>query len=162
LQDAVRFEDTSMATVPQQNPYQCDQCGTANIVAVPLLYEQGTRTYSGTFHRGSSQSYSAQVAAPPRPQRYTRPLLLWGFPTFLFAIWSYAGLRSILEHPRATATTANEVCVFIVLGLACFGALALNYRKIYRYNRKVYPQLHWDWEHTYMCRRCGSFRLISS
>jgi len=41
-----------MASVSQLNPYQCDQCGTANIVAAPVLYQQGTRAYSGTFSSG--------------------------------------------------------------------------------------------------------------
>jgi hypothetical protein len=54
-----------MASVSQLNPYQCDQCGTANIVAALILYQQGTRAYSGTLNSGTSQSYSAQAAAPP-------------------------------------------------------------------------------------------------
>ena len=41
-----------MASVSQLNLYQCDQCGTANIVAAPVLYQQGTRAYSGTISRG--------------------------------------------------------------------------------------------------------------
>ena len=47
-----------MASVSQLNLYQCDQCGTTNIVAAPVLYQQGTRAYSGTFSSGTSQSYS--------------------------------------------------------------------------------------------------------
>ena len=30
------------------------------------------------------------------------------------------------------------------------------------YNREVYPRLRWNWEHTYICRRCGKPRLIPS
>jgi hypothetical protein len=71
-QDVSRFRVNEMAAIPQQNPYQCDQCGTPNIVAVPLLYQQGTRTYSGLTTWGSSQSYSAQLSAPPRPRGYAR------------------------------------------------------------------------------------------
>ncbi len=33
-----------MATLPQSNPYRCDQCGAGEIVAVPFLYQHGTRT----------------------------------------------------------------------------------------------------------------------
>ena len=82
--------DNGMASTSRLNPYQCDQCGTTNIVAAPLLYEQGTRSYSGPFHSGTSQSYSAQAAAPPDPRGYGRPLLLWGIPIcFTF----FLGLR---------------------------------------------------------------------
>jgi hypothetical protein len=28
------------------------------------------------------------------------------------------------------------------------------------YNREVYPRPCWNWEHTYICRRCGKFRLV--
>ncbi len=58
--------DNGMASVSQLNPYQCDQCGTANIVAAPVLYQQGTHTYSTRFHSGTTQSFSAQAVTPPR------------------------------------------------------------------------------------------------
>jgi hypothetical protein len=160
--DASGFKGNEMATAPQLNPYRCEQCGTPDIVAVHLLYEQGTRTYSGMFHSGISQSYSAGSAAPPRPRGYARPLLLWGIPTFLLSLWSYAGLSSLLERPTVTATAVVQVVVFLILGLACLGSLVLKLRNISRYNREVYPRLHWDWSHTYMCRRCGNRSLISA
>jgi hypothetical protein len=31
-----------------------------------------------------------------------------------------------------------------------------------RYNREVYPHLRRNWEHTYICRRCGNSQLILS
>src|SRR5258708_1425559 len=56
-----------MSVAKQQHSYQCDQCGSPNIVALPVLHEQGTRTYSSPTNWGSSQSYSAQgVPAEPR------------------------------------------------------------------------------------------------
>jgi hypothetical protein len=149
-----------MASVPQQNPYRCDQCGTPNIVAVPLLYQEGTRNYSTGIVRGSSQSYSAQLSAPPRPRGYIRPLLLWGVPTFLFFLWSYAGLGAILERLQVRGATPEEVSIFLCLGLMSLCGLVSNLSRIFRYNREVYPQAHRDWEHTYMCRRCGKFLVI--
>ena len=79
-----------MASVAQLNSYQCDQCGSTNIVAAPVLYQQGTRAYSGTFNSGTSQSYSAQAAAPPSPRGYGRPLLLWGVPICFTFFWGFA------------------------------------------------------------------------
>jgi len=151
-----------MATPLQQNPYRCDQCGTGEIVAVPLLHQQGTRSYSGTFSHGTSQSYSAQVAAPPRPRSYLRPVILWGFAILLFFFWSYAGLGAIFEHPTTTAMKGSVVAVFILLCVVCVVGLLASLRRIARYNREIYPQLHWDWTHTYMCRRCGKSSLIPS
>jgi hypothetical protein len=151
-----------MASLPQQNPYQCDQCGTPDIVAMPLLYQQGTRTYSTTVGWGSSQTYSAQASIPPRTRGYVRPLLLWSVPIVLFFLWSYAGFSAVLERPNIMTTAAEEAALFLVLGLTCLAGLVSNLGRISRYNRDVYPRLHWDWEHTYKCRRCGSLRLIGS
>ena len=151
-----------MASISQLNPYQCDQCGTANIVAAPVLYQQGTRAYSGTFSSGTSQSYSAQVAAPPSPRGYGRPLLLWG-PVILFlSVWTVVSFRSILELPKTTIFRVDLAAVFLLLDVVSFVCLVFKLRSIARYNREIYPRLHWNWEHTYICRRCGKLRLISS
>jgi hypothetical protein len=149
-----------MASLSQLNPYQCDQCGTANIVAAPVLYQQGTRAYSGRFSSGTSQSYSAQVAAPPSPHGYGRPLVLWG-PVILFlSVWTFVSLRSILELPQATMFRLDLAAAFLLLEVFSLVGLVFNLWSIARYNREVYPRLHWNWEHTYICRRCGKLRLI--
>ena len=160
--DAARFRGNKMATAPQLNPYRCEQCGTPDIVAVPLLYQQGTRTYSSSFGWGSSQSHSARAASPPHPRSYMRPLLSWGFAIFFFFFWGLAGSSAVLTYPKTATTTENAVAIFIFLGVACLGGMVLNLRRIARYNREAYPRLHWDWSHTYICQRCGSRSLISS
>jgi hypothetical protein len=90
--------DNGMASVSQLNPYHCDQCGTANIVAAPVLYQQGTHTYSTRFYSGETQSFSAQAVKPPVLRRYTRPLFLWGFGIFIAVFWGSAGLRAIARN----------------------------------------------------------------
>ena len=151
-----------MASVSQRNSYQCDQCGTTNIVAAPVLYEQGMRTYSGTFHSGASQSYSAQAVAPPNPRGYGRALLLWGFGIFFACFWGVAGLRAVVRHPNSTGTMERPIAFLVILASLCFMGMVSNFRRIARYNREVYPRLRWNWEHTYICRRCGKPRLIPS
>ena len=153
--------DNGMATVSQLNPYQCDHCGTANIVAASVLYQQGTRTYSGTFSSGTSQSHFAQAVAPPSLRGYLRPLVLWGPATLILFVWTTVGFRSIFGHPTTTALRANSVGVFLFLFLVSLSVMLFSFRKIARYNREVYPRLQWNWQHTYICRRCGKFRLIS-
>ncbi len=156
------FGAHGMATPLQQNPYRCDQCGTGEIVAVPLLYQQGTRSYSGTFSRGTSQSYSAQVAAPPRPRSYLRSFLPWGFAIFFCVFWGGAGFSKIAEQPARHTSLGPAVGFLLFVGLGCLAGLALSLRRISRYNKEIYLRLHWDWTHTYMCRRCGKSRLIPS
>jgi hypothetical protein len=154
--------DNGMASVSQLNPYQCDQCGTANVVAAPVLYQQGTHTYSTRFHSGTTQSFSAQAFTPPRPRGYLRPFLLWGPPIAFFMLWTIIGFDSILELHRITMFKTQLAFVFLALCVTSFAGIIFNLRRIARYNRDVYPRLRWNWEHTYICRRCGRFRLIPS
>jgi ribosomal protein L37E len=42
---------TEMSVAKQQHSYQCDQCGSPNIVALSVLYEQGKRKYSSPMCR---------------------------------------------------------------------------------------------------------------
>jgi len=151
-----------MASLAQLNPYQCDQCGTTNIVAAPVLYQQGTRAYSGTFSSGTSQSYSAQQAVPPRPLGYLKPVFRWGPLILLLSVWTVIGFRSILALPRMSMFRVELAVVFLLLEVFALAGLVFNLRKIARYNRDIYPRLRWNWEHTYICRRCGKSSLILS
>ena len=150
-----------MATLPQQNLYQCDRCGSASIVAVSLLYQQGTHSYAGTLHSGISQSVSAQVAAPPKPRGYLRPILVWGFGIYFALFWGYAGLSSLSLHPNTSASSVGVALIFLLLGLALLIVLVFNLRRLARYNREIFPQILSNWQHTYMCRKCGTTRLIT-
>ena len=154
--------DNGMASVSQLNPYQCDQCGTTNIVAAPVLYQQGTHAYSTRFSSGTSQTFSAQAVAPPNPRRYTRPFFLWGFGIFFAIFWGSAALRAVARNPNSRGAVEGPTAFLICLGLICILGMILSFRKIARYNREVYPQLRWNWEHTYICRRCGKFHMIPS
>jgi len=157
-----QVRDNGMASVSQASPYQCDQCGTANIVAAPVLYQQETRTYSGTFYSGTTQSHSAQAVAPPNPRGYIRPFLLWGPVILFFSVWTFVGFRSILEVPNLTMFKVDLAVVFLFLDVAVLAGLTFSLRRIARYNREVYPRIRWNWEHTYICRRCGKLRIIPS
>jgi hypothetical protein len=151
-----------MASVSQPNPYHCDQCGTANIVAAPVLYHQGTHMYFTRFHSGTTQSLSARAVAPPRCRGYLRSLLVWGPAITIFFVWTVVGVSSIYEHPMTSALRPSAVTVFLFLGAASLLGMVFSLRAISRYNREIYPRLRWNWEHTYVCRRCGNSQLISS
>ena len=120
-----------MASVSQLNPYQCDQCGTANIVAAPVLYQQGTHTYSTRFHSGTTQSFSARAVAPPRPRGYLRPFLLWGPAIVIFFVWTVVGVSSIDQHPMTSALRPSAVTVFLFLGVASLAGMVFSLRKNY-------------------------------
>ena len=149
-----------MAATGQQFAYRCGQCGSPELVALSLLYEQGTRSFSRRFTTGVSQSFTAKAAAPPSPKRYFRPLILWGPVVLFFATWTYVGFIALFMHPKSLALKEFLAVVFPILFFAALAKLLRSLGRIARYNREVYPGLHSDWAHTFMCRRCGKYSLI--
>jgi hypothetical protein len=149
-----------MAATGQQVAYQCDKCGSFEIVALSVLYEQGTRNFSGRFTSGVSQSFSAKAASPPQPRRYSRPLIFWGPVVIFFALWTFVGFNTLFMHPKALAFKELLAIVFPLLFLVAIAKMLLGLGRVARYNREVYPHLHSDWTHTFMCRRCGKYSLI--
>jgi hypothetical protein len=93
-----------MAVAKQQLSYQCDLCGSPNIVALPVLHEQGTRTYSSPTNWGSSQSSFSSSSAPPRRKGYGGPFLLWGFLLSFFLFWSWACYSAMLKYPKTASS----------------------------------------------------------
>jgi len=149
-----------MVTAGQQTAYRCEQCGSPEIVALSLLFEQGTHSFSGRFTSGVNQSYSAQAAAPPKPKRYFHSFILWGPIVVFFGMWTYLGFNALFKHPKALVLKELLAVVFFVLFIAALAKLLVNVGRAIRYNREVYPNLHSDWAHTFMCRRCGKYSLI--
>lgn len=151
-----------MATIALQHPYQCDQCGTQNIVAFPVVYQEGTRVYHGLGNQWDSRTHSAHIAAPPQRRRYVGHILLWGFAVILFSVTGFFDLTALVARPRFSATETAIAIIFLLLWLASVAGMVRSLGRIARYNREVYPQLLWDWEHTYLCRRCGKSMVIRS
>lgn len=149
-----------MAATGQQLAFRCDQCGNSEIVALSLLHEQGTRSFSGRFTSGVSQSFTARAASPPKPRGYLRAGLEWGFPIIVCCFWGLLGLSAIAQHSRAPFSLEITVAVLLFLGCILILSLLFSFRRIARYNREVYPHLYSDWAHTFMCRRCGKYSLI--
>lgn len=155
-----QVRDNEMGTVLEQIPYQCDRCGTTSIVAASVIYQRGTHTYSSHFSRTTSQSATAQAAAPPCPRGYLRPLVVWGPVVLFLALWTFIGLGSAFEVHGISAFKVILAFMILLLCIASLAGLANSLRKIGRYNRDVFPRLRWNWEHTYICRRCGNSQLI--
>lgn len=155
-------QELRMASESQSNSYRCDQCGTTNVVAASVLYQEGTRTYSGPFYSGVTQSYSAHAVAPPKLRGYLRPFILWGPAIAIFSVWTLIGASAVYRHPLSSALRPTTLGVFLVLCLGAIGGMIASIRKIARYNREVYPQLLRNWEHTFICRRCGRSLVIPS
>jgi hypothetical protein len=76
------------------------------------------------------------------------------------AMWTYRRIQCAIQHPKALTLKEFLAVVFPLLFLAAWRCCSLNLSQVARYNREVYPHLHSDWAHTFMCRRCGKYSLI--
>ena len=112
-----------MAATGQEMAYRCEQCGSPEIVALSQLYEQGTRSFSGRFTSGVSQSYTAKAASPPRPRSYLRALFGWGFPIVLLCLLGYPRIQCAIAAPQERPMPLKvTVAVLLLFGLyACLG-----------------------------------------
>jgi hypothetical protein len=154
---------TEMSVAKQQHSYQCDQCGSPNIVALSVLYEQGTRTYSSPGFWGSSRSYAAQGAAPPRRKGYGGPFLVWSFGAYFFFFWGGMLLRGVLARPNDFGPISEGVAILLIsIGLGLIAGMLLKFHRVSRYNEKIFPELYRNWVQTYMCRRCGKLLRVPS
>jgi hypothetical protein len=107
-----------MAATGQEMAYRCEQCGSSEIVALSQLYEQGTRSFSGRFTSGVSQSYSARAAAPPQPKRYFRPLFVGT--SCLSCHVDVCWIQCAIQHPKALVLKEFLAVVFPLLFLAAW------------------------------------------
>ena len=153
-----------MAATGQEMAYRCEQCGSSEIVALSQLYEQGTRSFSGRFTSGVSQSYSRESRSPPSAEAIIYAHCSCGDSncSFLSPCGRIAGFSAILQHPKSIGPLKSFSQWSFLFYSACmlFLRLLFNLSQIARYNREVYPHLHSDWAHTFMCRRCGKYSLI--
>jgi hypothetical protein len=154
--------DDVMGTVLQQTIYHCEQCGGTNIVAAPVVFREGTHTYTRRLSTETNQSFSALVAAPPRPRGYLRPFLIWGFGIFFAIFWAFAGLRALLANSESHAVLLRPLGLLTLVGCVCVAGMFRSLRRVAQYNRQVFPRLYWNWEHTYICKRCGRFQMLPS
>ena len=117
-------------------------------------------------------AYSIRGQANPIQHKPLRRLILADiydpccYGGFQYVLLSSVGLRRSLWHSQSSLNLRyhweTRSLFLLLLGVAFFGGMLLSFRRIAHYNREVYPRLHWNWEHTYICRRCGKFRLIPS
>ena len=155
-----QLEGQKMATLAAQQAYQCAECGNPDIVAVPMIYQQGTRTFSGIFNRGVSQSVAAQQMAPPRPRTYFRVVAVWGALVLLSLLWTVTSVAA-LTRPQKTSMALFEVTILssALLLVTAVGLFRSAYA-VYRYNRETYRRLLAGWSHSFMCKRCGKLSLV--
>ena len=133
--------------------YTCPNCGSGNIQTLRMIFEGGTSTaVHNTMGVGATSGGSVGLAgaqtttstittlaasvAPPAE----KPKL---FPTIM-AVGGVALVASPLDAPLK------------VIGALLFVGGFLWLRSVKRWNKNELPRLLKDWEHSWLCHKCGN------
>jgi len=134
---------------------QCTECNSDNVQKLSLVYEQGTQNINATSSTitnhgfgqgfstgttrtsGTTQSITAQRAAPPAKKKIIIPIvaIVAGF-----VLAKYGELWGLL--------------VSVVGGIYFYTS--------FLYNRNVYPRLYANWQNSWLCNKCGAIYMQQS
>jgi len=139
-----------------ENAYVCPYCQSENIqsynidgVTTGVGIGAGGRVGVGIGNTvGTQQTALSMMAEPPMKKSIGKYIFKWSLAIQI-------GLVFLL---MITGLSKHESSLIIY-----FGAYALLIYKTYQryvWNRDTYPGLRRDWEHTYVCLRCGNSFLL--
>lgn len=148
-----------------QNVYECPYCQSDNIQSYNIAYASGFSNVSGITTGvgvgmggrvgvgvgntvGTQQTVLSMMAEPPK-KKSTTSLFIKG------SLGIYFGLGLVL---LVSGLSKNNWSLLLYVVAYAILIYAIHRRTVW--NREVYPNLRKDWEHTYICLRCGNrFRL---
>jgi hypothetical protein len=148
--------------------WKCPKCGSADLKKVSLVYQDGlsqTKSRSRLFgfllgtagpaivtgasvRYGTQQSDLSQSLNPPSKWSYTR-LVARFFVASCLALFAYIVFVSASNPPVSTL----PVKLYVFLAPVSFLFLLVLF---FRHNRFVYPRQYSQWDHSFLCQRCGS------
>lgn len=149
---------------------RCPKCNSIDLKKVSLAYEEGTfRSEAQTrmraavvggsgadlivgraSTRASHQSVLSKRLNPPVKWSY-RKLVLWSVVVFVCGGWLVFYANTISRN--ATTVTSPALTTYAVVA---FGIFALISALVLRHNRSVYPKRFAEWDHSFICQRCGT------
>lgn len=145
--------------------YECPYCHSDHIQSYNIAYAsgisdvQGTTTGVGVGLRGglgvgigrtvgTQQTALSTLAQPPVKKSVVKYFIKWSFLLWIGMVFAVVIIGS-----------SHEIWPMIWMLLA-LASIMYNTYKRYTWNRDSYPKLREEWEHTYVCLRCGnSFQL---
>ena len=133
-----------MVTTGQQTAYRCEQCGSPEIVALSLLYEQGTRSFSGRFTSGVSQSYTAK-AALRRLLELSASMFGMGIRNILLCLLGNRRLSWDIAASAKSRIPRRCSYIPILFGLNSFIGYAFPFPQNFSLQPRGLSHLHSDW-----------------
>ena len=149
---------------------QCPACKSPVLRKVSLVYREGlqsvtTRTqFSGVVvgtggpdivlgratTKGIKQTKSSKALPPPRKWSYVK-LFGWSVLVFLSVGWMIFYLNTITTN--ASSVSSAPLMTYAVLSSGVLVVLFLIY---WTHNRFTYPRQYAQWDHSFICQRCGT------
>jgi DNA-directed RNA polymerase subunit RPC12/RpoP len=145
-----------IAATRQSTPYCCAQCGSDNLEALSLIYQNGVSHFRLYYYgSGERRSIAAQQAAPPSRKSLFEPCVFYGFGMVLgYVLQEMDPLRGQVH----TVDFILPVALALRVGMAAL--LIWRLVQTVRYNRTIFPLLLQNWWDSYKCRRCGNITVI--
>jgi len=154
--------------------FECQKCGSTDLKKVSLVYQDGlSKTKSRSRHfgfllgtagpaivtgrsirYGTQQSVLSRSLNPPAKWSYAR-LVARFFVISCFALFAYIVFVSASNPPVSTLPVKLYVFLAPVAFLVCLAVLV-------RHNRFVYPRQYAQWDHSFLCQRCGTLSIHNS
>ena len=138
--------------VQEEQRFECPSCHSDNVQRFAIAFQNGIADVNTTTAgigvaghfgvgaaktKGTQQSALSMSVAPPAKKGYLGKVIL-----VLFLAFIVGGM---------VGGTLGLIVNFL-LGV---GGLYLIYRQVYCWNRDVHPQLMDEWQHSFICLRCG-------
>ena len=154
---------------------ECSVCHSTNLVKLSLAFEQGLSDYQGqsrsrglfagtgglglwggrTTSAGTSQTRLSARLSPPTKWSYWTMLKVWF--AGLIVVWFVA-----IALTPANAYKAKEFTRELTWAIDAYvAALVFLGWLVWRYNRRIFPAKRRNWDHSFLCRRCGNTLLNS-
>lgn len=144
----------------------CPNCNSDNIQSFKIAYHSGVSTSShstvgvgysnGGFGVGTAETTGVSVSnlsqsvAPPEKKGYLKNFFI-GY--LIVCVITYF-IKLICE-----SAVGRTFIVIDYFAIACL--LYWFYKEIYCWNRDIYPKLLYQWNHSYICLRCGHRFIIN-
>jgi hypothetical protein len=149
---------------------RCPKCNSTDLRKVSLAYEEGL--YRGEGHarlrsdliggsgpdlvvgrasaRAARQSELSKQFRSPVKRSY-RKLIFWSALVFLSGGWLVVCVNTITENVTTVLSLALTAYVLVASMIFAFiSALVV------KHNHSVYPKRFAEWNHSFICQRCGS------
>ena len=149
---------------------RCPKCNSTDLKKVSLAHEEGLFRSEGRTRlravavgsggpdlvvgrattRGTEKSALSKKLTPPVKWSYLK-VIGWSVLVFLFAGWLVFYVNTVTTN--ATTVSSAPLTLFSLISGLIFILLLFV---IWRHNNSTYRRRYAEWDHSFVCQRCGS------